>query len=57
MPQTLCEVPQLSAPCGTETQAGWCYVTGANAPQGCAQAIDFTTGFPPAGSIAIVGCY
>jgi len=56
MPLNLCELPQLSAPCATGTQPGWCYVTGTNAG-GCGQGIDFTTGFPPAGSLAIVGCY
>jgi hypothetical protein len=55
--QTLCNVPQLAAPCATGTPPGWCYVTGTNAPQGCESAIDFTTGFPPTGSLVIVGCY
>jgi hypothetical protein len=57
MPQTLCEVPQLGAPCAMGTQPGWCYVTGTNAPPGCTQGIDFTTGLPSAGSLVIVGCY
>lgn len=58
MPLTLCEVPQLAAPCETATQPGWCYVSGTNAAQmGCTSAIAFSTGFPPAGTVAIVGCY
>jgi hypothetical protein len=54
--QTLCEVPQLGAPCATGTQAGWCYVAGTNASP-CSSAINFTSGFPPTGSTAIIGCY
>lgn len=57
MPLTLCKVSQLAGPCDTATQPGWCYVTGTNAPPGCTSAITFSTGFPPAGSLAIVGCY
>jgi len=57
MPQTLCEVPQLGAPCATGTQAGWCYVTGTNAPPGCASTINFTMGIPQAASFVILGCY
>jgi hypothetical protein len=52
-----CEVSQLAAPCDTGTQPGWCYVTGTNAPPGCASAVTFSTGFPPAGSVLIVACH
>ncbi|HTQ45614.1 MAG TPA: hypothetical protein VMI75_22800 [Polyangiaceae bacterium] len=57
IPQNLCEVPQLAAPCATGMQAGWCNVTGANLPPGCASQIDFTMGLPAAGSFIIFGCY
>lgn len=57
MPQTLCEAPQLSAPCATGTQTGWCYVTSTDGSLGCPSAIEFTTGLPPAGSFVILGCY
>jgi hypothetical protein len=55
--QSPCEVSQLAAPCDTGTQPGWCYVTGTNAPPGCTSEVIFPTGFPPAGSLAVLGCY
>lgn len=57
MPLNLCEIPQLTAPCDTGSQPGWCYVTGMNAPPGCASTITFASGLPPLGSSAILGCY
>jgi hypothetical protein len=41
--------------CATSTQAGWCYVEG-GAAKGCAQAIVFANGSPPAGSTSSLQC-
>ncbi|HEX8793713.1 MAG TPA: hypothetical protein VF765_22375 [Polyangiaceae bacterium] len=61
VPDNLCEVPQLGAPCATGTQAGWCTVTGANLSSGCTSEgtseLDFTMGLPAPGSFVIFGCY
>jgi hypothetical protein len=50
---TICQVPQLvgndltNGTCVDNTKAGWCYVTGAAAGGGCAQAIKFSQGGNP----------
>jgi hypothetical protein len=41
--------------CANSTTPGWCYVEG-NAAKGCAQAIVFVTGSPPAGATSSLQC-
>jgi hypothetical protein len=56
-PPPVCLVPQIAAPCASSTQFGWCYVTGANAPSGCAQSADVSpSAMPPAGATAVLAC-
>ncbi|MGH7284388.1 MAG: hypothetical protein ACRELY_22910, partial [Polyangiaceae bacterium] len=58
---TICEVPELVEPgggtCVDDTKVGWCYVTGAAAGGGCAQAIKFSaTGNPQNGARVALQC-
>ena len=58
MPETICLLAELApTPCASSSQPGWCYLTGAAAPTGCAQALETSQAAPlPPGSIAILGC-
>jgi hypothetical protein len=64
--QSVCELTQLvpgQAPagdfengsCSNATDKGWCYVEGAGA-NGCSQAIVFSPGSPPSGSLTSLSC-
>jgi hypothetical protein len=61
---TICQVPQLigatddpGGTCVGTDKAGWCYVTGANAGGGCAQAIKFSQkGNPTNGARVTLQC-
>jgi hypothetical protein len=62
LPGPLCLLPQLpttewvDGSCGTSSEAGWCYVTGAAAGS-CSQSLRVSpTGFPPAGALALLAC-
>ena len=58
---TICQAPQLtgndldaSGSCTTNTtKAGWCYVTGKAAGQGCAQAVKFSAKGNPTGGVRV----
>jgi hypothetical protein len=58
---TICEAPQLtgsdldaSGSCtSNNTKAGWCYVTGTAAGQGCAQAVKFSAKGNPTGDVRV----
>jgi hypothetical protein len=61
--QLVCQLAQLpesawvSGSCVDSASAGWCYLTGAAAGAGCAQAIRFSaSGTPAAGDEALLGC-
>ena len=44
------------ASCASSAQAGWCYVDGAVAANGCPEGIDFGAGGPPAGTTIDFEC-
>lgn len=55
--QSVCLLAQLAQPCTSSPQPGWCYVTGANAPTGCQESLDFTSsGTPVAGVTSVLAC-
>jgi hypothetical protein len=61
--QLVCQLAQLpesawvNGSCVASAAAGWCYVTGAAAGGGCAQAIRFSpSGSPSAGVEVVLGC-
>jgi hypothetical protein len=55
---TVCSLAQLpAAPCATSSQAGWCYLTGANAPKECLEGINVSKGVGlPSGATAVLAC-
>jgi hypothetical protein len=57
-PMTVCLLPQLlAAPCASSTQAGWCYLAGANATTTCPESIGMSPSVTlPTGSFAALAC-
>ncbi len=58
-PMTVCLLAQLpAAPCASSSQPGWCYLAGANAPDGCATSIGESpsTMALPSGAFAALAC-
>jgi hypothetical protein len=59
-PTTLpvCLLPQLPAtPCGSSSQAGWCYLSAAEVDSGCPQTIALSPpAAPPAGTVVALAC-
>ena len=55
---TVCSLAQLpAAPCATSSQAGWCYLTGANAPKECLEGINVSKDAGlPSGATAVLAC-
>jgi hypothetical protein len=54
--QSVCVLKQLppKVDCSASGNPGWCYVEGGNS--GCAQAIVFSNGSPPPGSLTTLAC-